>query len=559
MLLELYVENFAIISKLRLALAAGLNALTGETGAGKSLVVDAVALLIGGRGGDGFIRSGNDRCLIEGVFARPFSPELEALLAEQGLTPEQDDLLVLSRELVRGGRSICRINGRTVTLSQLRGLGMFLLNIHGQMEHMLLLEEGRQLELLDSYGGEQLLAAKRLVAACYDEMQAQKKRLADYEHNKEQRAERMALLQEQIEELSTAQLQIDEEQALREESRRLANAEKLTALSEEAQQALDGSGTAQESLSLAVSLLRQIAHLDQSVDDLRERTETLYFEVEDVAFQLAAYKNAINLDGYRLERVEERLALLGRLRKKYGGDIAYLLNYLDEAQRELQELDELDYSGGKSSQAVAAATARYSEAAHALTTLRQEAAHKLSAAISEELHLLCMEQAEFRIELLPNEAARWGNEKALYMIRTNVGEEFGPVAKIASGGELSRIVLGMKVILAQLDQVPTLIFDEVDSGLGGRALTAVARRLAYVGQSTQGILVTHAPVMAAAAGRQLHISKQVVQGRTEISATILEGDARLDELARMIAGDKISATTRQQAWELMNSMTSFVE
>jgi len=554
MLYELYVENFAIIRQLRISLMTGLNALSGETGAGKSLVVDAVALLIGGRGSDNFIRGGYDRCVIEGVFTRPFSAELMQMLQDMGSTPlDEDDMLVLTRELVRGGRSVCRINGRTVNLGQLRGLGRLLLNIHGQMEHMLLLEEEKQLQLLDSYGGAALLTQKEQVAAMFTALREKQRFLREYEQNKVWREDRMALLGEQTAELIAAALISGEEDILRQEAQRLNHGEKLIGLAEEAQVYLRESGGAVEALNAAAALLRQAAQVDEQAQALAGRLQSLYYEAEDAARDAAHYLGSIGTDRYRLNEIENRLALLSRLKKKYHGSVEDLLAYLEEAQAELATLDEADFSGGKARRALEEAETAYEQAAAELSAQRAAAAARLSMAITDELHLLCMAEASFRVDLPPHEPAVWGREKALFMIQTNAGEEFRPVAKIASGGELSRIVLAMKVILAQLDSVPTLVFDEVDSGLGGRALNAVAQRLAYVGQSTQAIVVTHAPVMAAAAARQLHVGKHTVEGRTEISVEELTGEARINELARMIAGEHISDTTRHQAAELLQN------
>ncbi|MCL1974775.1 MAG: DNA repair protein RecN, partial [Firmicutes bacterium] len=550
MLYELYVENFAIISQMRLSLGLKLNALTGETGTGKSLVIDAVSLLIGARATDSFIRSGYDRCVIEGVFTRPFSAELDLTLQKMGLTLE-DDTLILSRELIRGGRSHCRLNGRNLSLGQLRILGRLLLNIHGQMEHMLLLEEGQQLLLLDNYGGLPLLQIKKQVEENYTQMKEKQKFFDNYEQNKAKKQERMAVLSVEIKELEKAALKQNEEDELRRESQRLSQAEKLLALSATALHELSKNSGAAEALSMAAEVLRQIIQIDEQAQSLAERVESLYYEVEDAARELADYAEAIGTDAHRLDELESRLALLSRLKKKYGGESAHLMNYLNKARFELNDLEEQDYSGGKTEKALKEAKEAYEKSAKLLSAARLSAATKLAAAINKELQLLCMNHASFRIELSLQPPSATGLEKACYMIRTNEGEDYRPVALIASGGELSRIVLAMKVILAQLDSVPTLVFDEVDSGLGGLALNAVAQRLAYVGETTQAIVVTHAPVMAAAANLQLHVSKHISEGRTEIMVRKIEGAERVEELARMIAGENISEITRSQARELL--------
>ena len=549
MLEELYVENFALIEKLRLSLTAGLNALTGETGAGKSLVVDTVALLIGGRAKDNLIRSGCDRCYIEGLFSPPFSRQIEEQLTETGI--ETEDNLILCRELIRGGRSICRINGRTVSAGILRQVGRLLINIHGQMEHMLLLEDEQQLQLLDSFGGEEELTKSAEVAVSYHQWQQYQQQLNEYHDNKEQRSKRRQLLAFEIKEIEDASLTVDEEQNLKDESLRLANAERLLAFTADTCRLIAEDRGISEQLSQAVTALNKTAEIDKKAMELSQRLSSLYYEVEDISREVAAYRDSLDVNNYRLEDVESRLALLGRFKSKYGGSIEAVLNYCLQAKEELAALEEIDYSGQHLETQLTKAKEAYRQTAEQLHIFRRQAADKLAAAVTKELHLLCMEQADFRVDLQPVEPGINGNEKAVFMIETNRGEGFKPVAAIASGGELSRIVLGIKVILAQLDQVPTLVFDEVDSGLGGVALNAVAERMAVVAKTAQAICVTHAAPMAAVADHHLHISKMLQNNRTVITVENLQGKRRIDEIARMIAGDKVSDTTLQQAEELL--------
>ncbi|MCL1816997.1 MAG: hypothetical protein FWG43_05285, partial [Clostridiales bacterium] len=432
-----------------------------------------------------------------------------------------------------------------------RILGRLLLNIHGQMEHMLLLEEEQQLRLLDSFGGAELLQIKEQVGGLFTQLREKQRLYNDYLQHKTERRERMVLLAEQIEELEQAALKPNEEDYLRQESQRLSHGEKLLSLSAAAQQELSGAQGALESFSAVATALRQIARLDEQMNALAQRVESLYFEAEDIDLELTQYAAAIATDAYRLDELESRLALLGRLKKKYQGHTEQLLDYLQQARLEHAALDELDFSGTKINQQLQEAQSAYDKAADSLYAARMAASASLATAINEELQLLCMNQATFHIDLTPDKPSALGREKAVFMIQSNVGEEFRPVARIASGGELSRIVLAMKVILAQLDFVPTLVFDEVDSGLGGRALNAVASRLAYVSQNTQSIVVTHMPVMAAAANSQLHVEKHVAEGRTQIAVALLTGEERVEELSRMIAGENLSETTRNQARELL--------
>jgi len=551
MLYELYVENFALIKRMRMPLREGVNALTGETGAGKSLVVDALGLLIGGRGNDGFIRSGDDRCLIEGVFLPPFPPALAEL---PEAAPDEAGNLILCRELVRGGRSLARINGRTMPLTKLKEIGQQLLNIHGQHEYTQLLQEERQLTLVDSFGEAPLLQALEKTGAAFTRLAEARRRLRDYQDNQAARESRLDKLKYLIDELEAAAPQAGEDEQLQAEARLLAHGEKLYQFAGSCHQALDGNGGAVEKLDGALAELRQAAVVDPQLEPLFERLQSAYYEVKDIAGEAMAYRDKVDLDAFRLDEVESRIALLSKLKKKYGGSIEAMLERLAEARAEHGRLEEISVSGEAYRKELEKAEAEYAARAALLTRERRRAAKELSRDITGELHQLCMPNALFRVDLPEHPPSSLGNERALFMIRPNLGEPFQPVDRIASGGELSRIVLGIKVILARLDEVPVLVFDEVDTGLSGRALVAVAERLNIVGRTAQAICVSHAAVMAAAASHHILIEKHEEEGRTVIAAHILAGEERLKELARMIAGTKSGATTLKQAQEMLDAM-----
>ncbi len=551
MLYEIYTENFALISKLRLTLGGGMNALTGETGAGKSLLIDAVSLLIGARGSDTFIRSGCDKCLIEGVFWPPYPQSAVDFLHNQDI--DDSDNIILSRELVRGGRSVARINGRAVSLSLMRELGRMLVNIHGQQEHMLLLEDEQQLLLLDSFEPD-LAPLLAKTADAYQKMQDARKKVAEYENDRERRTARMEELAYLIDELEKADLHPGEDQELADEARLLAHGEKLYQLSADAISALNGNGAAIDSLNAALAAVKNIADLDNKAENLSSRLQSIFFEAEDVSRELIAYRDRVDLDAYRLEAVDARLSLINKLKKKYHSDLDQLLDLLIQYQKEMAALEELSISGDSLYQAQQQAQAKYEQIAGQLSIARANAAQLLGEAVTRELHLLAMPAATFQVDLPQIAPSAKGNERALFMIQPNTGEPFMPVAKIASGGELSRIVLGLKVILSRMDTVPTLIFDEVDTGLSGRALVSVAQRIAMVGESAQALVVTHNAVMAAAAAHQIMIEKHEEAGRTVVSAHNLSDTERIDEIARMIAGDKAGDTTRIQAQELLEMM-----
>ncbi len=551
MLYEIYAENFALISTLRMSLGEGMNALTGETGAGKSLLIDAVSLLIGGRGSDNFIRSGCDKCLLEGIFLPPYPQPAVAFLQEHDIDAE--DNLILSRELVRGGRSIARINGRPANLSLLRELGRMLINIHGQQEHMLLLDEEQQLLLLDSFSAD-IAAPLTATAQAYQQMQQAKRQVAEFENGREQRARRMDELHYLIDELEQAELHPGEDEQLSAEAHLLAHGEKLFQLAGEAVSALNGSGAAVDSLNSAMAVVKNVAALDPQAEELSARLQSVFFETEDLARELAAYRDRVDLDAYRLEAVDARLSMLNKLKKKYQASLEGLMQLLAQSKSELAELESFSLSGAALYQAQQQAESVYDQAARQLSAARSQAARLLGEAVTRELHALAMPAATFRVDLPAAAPSLQGNERALFMIQPNTGEPLLPVAKIASGGELSRIVLGLKVILAQLDTVPTLIFDEVDTGLSGKALVSVAQRIALVGENAQALVVTHNAVMAAAATHQIMIEKHEEAGRTVVAAHSLSEAERIDEIARMIAGDKAGATTRSQAKEMLEMM-----
>jgi len=550
MLYELYVENIALIQKMRLPFADGMNALTGETGAGKSLVIDAVSLLLGARGSDTFIRSNEDRALVEGVFLPPFPSALQEQLPDM----DTEDALVLSRELIRGGRSLARINGRTVTLARLKEIGRLLINIHGQQEHTLLLEDSRQVDLLDGFAGEACLQARQAVRQAFHALQAAEKQVEEFDTLRAEREKQMELLRYTVEEIDALSPVAGEMQTLEEEANLMAHAEQLYDLMMGGHRALYGGSGAVERLNEAVAALQHAAALDPALQALEQRVSSLYYEVEDSANEMAAYRDRLNLDAYRLEEVENRLSQLRRLCKRYGGSEDALLQAWQDAKDEYARLEEISLSGELYEQQLAAAKDFYEEKAAALTALRAKAALRLGETVSKELHLLAMPQAQFRVDLLPGEASAKGSEKVLFMICPNVGEVFEPVSKIASGGELSRILLGLKVILAQLDAVPTMIFDEIDTGMSGRALVSVAERLAMVGRFAQTMVVSHAAVVAAAAGNHIFIEKHEENGRTVAACHTLTEEDRVEEIARMIAGDKAGETTLQQAKEMMQQM-----
>ncbi len=556
MFAELYIENLALIEKTALLWRPGLNVLSGETGAGKSMLLDAVSLLLGSRAGKEQVRRGAERCRVQGVFLPPFSATLRQKLTELGLDfdAEDNEELILSREVLAAGRSTCRINLQPVPLAALKAVGRLLINIHGQSEHVSLLEPEKQLHLLDSFGGDLIAAQRQETAAAYQSWQQVAKQLAQAKQETADDAERRRFLQFQIAELTEAKLHPGEVEELTKEASGLESVQQRSEHAGRAYAALyAGNNAALTNLSTVVDELDELKRIDAEVEPLQTRLQNLYYELEDTALELRSYREAIVDDPERLEEINSRLFALKVLGKKYKADESGLLKILADNQQELERRENREEYLADLADKEAKLAALYQQTAQKLHQLRASAGQELAAKITAELKYLQMSKAVFAVDLAAKAPSADGFDEVQFMISPNPGEEMKPVAKIASGGEMSRIMLAIKVILASLDEVPTLIFDEIDTGLGGRALGSVAEKLVEVAHSTQAICVTHAPVLAAYADNNLLVEKNEHDGRTITTVQELAGEAKVLEISRMLAGDKVTATTRRQADELIEA------
>lgn len=556
MFAELYIENLALIEKTALVWQPGLNVLSGETGAGKSMLLDAVFLLLGSRAGKEQVRRGAERCRVQGVFLPPFSAALRQKLAELGLdfNDEESEELILSREVLAAGRSTCRINLQPVPLAALKAVGRLLINIHGQSEHVSLLEPEKQLHLLDCFGGEDIAAQRLETANAYHAWQEMAKELARTRQENSDDAERRRFLQFQIAELTDAKLRPGETEELTKEAAGLESVQQRSEHAGRAYAALyAGNNAALTNLSAVVDELEELKRIDEQAEPLQSRLQNLYYELEDAALELRSYREAIVDDPERLEEINARLFALKVLGKKYKADENGLLKILEDNQLELDRRENREGYLADLETKERKLSAVYQKSAQKLHQLRQSAGQELAAKITAELKYLQMSKAVFAVDLAAKTPAADGFDEVQFMISPNPGEEMKPVARIASGGEMSRIMLAIKVILASLDEVPTLIFDEIDTGLGGRALGSVSEKLVEVARSTQAICVTHAPVLAAYADNNLLVEKHEQDGRTITTVQELAGEAKVLEISRMLAGDKVTATTRRQADELIEA------
>jgi DNA repair protein RecN (Recombination protein N) len=580
-LVELTIRDFAIIDRLHLHFGPGFNVLTGETGAGKSIIVDAVSLLLGGRGDVDFVRSGAARAVIEGIFVldRDTQSITDPLLERDGLEGDDPETVILAREIRREGRNVCRVNGRAVSLRVLREIGQNLVDIHGQTEHLSLMRVREHVDLLDRYA--ELWPFRDQLAALVRQLRQVRRELADLRRDERELARRVDLLQYQVNEIEAAHLDVGEEQDLGQERTRLANAEQLRALADEAYHTLfDGSEeqtSAVDLLQASVRALAGLARLDPSTASLGDATETVGYQLEDLAESLRAYRDRIEFNPQRLNQVEERLALIRSLQRKYGDSIEDVLTYAERARGQLETIEHSEERIAELETEEERLLHEVGQVGSLLSAQRREASKRLAAGIEAELEQLSMARARFGVDLSwrddpegayadgpdPDGARErrvafdlTGLDRVEFLVAPNVGEPLKPLVRIASGGETSRLMLALKTVLAQADRTPTLIFDEIDAGIGGRIGAVVGQKLwgLTVGdgdkiRNHQVLCVTHLPQLASYGDLHVHVVKGIVDQRTVTSVHALDGEDRERELAGMLG--VFSEQTRASAREML--------
>ncbi|HEX6304063.1 MAG TPA: DNA repair protein RecN [Anaerolineales bacterium] len=574
MLTELRIENFAIIDRLELQLKPGLITFTGETGAGKSIIIDAVETVMGGRAESTMIRSGSERANIEAVFHIPAEvrDQVQAILEREDLLDEAN-YLTLAREIRATGRNVARVNGRSVNVSLLKELGEHLIDVHGQSEHLSLLRVREHLGLLDRYAvSEQALIAYQ---ETYRQLIAVRGELEELRQSEHEAARRTDLLTYQINEIAAARLQPGEEEELQAERTRLANAEELASLSQEALVALDegtpDSPAAIDLLGQVVDALQGLIKLDPSMAQQTEQMQSIFDNLTELTMALRGYIEAIEFNPKRLDRVEERLSLIHNLKRKYGENIEEVLDFAAQAQQKLETISQ----AGERIEALQLEEEKLllelGNRGLALSKIRRSAAGHLEGEVIAELADLKMPEAKFRVDFqrqpnpegVPIEGGEkiafdvTGIERIEFMIAPNPGEGFKPLVKIASGGETSRLMLTIKNVLARADHVPTLIFDEIDQGIGGRVGTVVGQKLWRLARHHQVMCITHLPQLAAFGEQHIQVQKRIQDGRTITAVDDLNGEARLEELAYMMG--ELSPGTLHSARELMTSVGNLIE
>lgn len=562
MLRELHVRDFVLLDDVRVEFEPGLNVLTGETGAGKSMLVDALGAVLGQRTPSDVVRTGASSARVAAVFEAASVPQLRSVVDELGL-PWEDGVLVLVREI--GGRARAYVNGQPTTVGALRRLGTLLAEIHGQHEGQRLLEPASHRELLDAFGGGDLLSLRARTEELFARWRQLRSELRALDVGERERAQRVDLLRFQISEIDAVRPRPGEVEELVGLRTRMVNAERLRESVAGAYQALYGDeGAAADRVGRAAVLLRQAASWDPALVPLVEALESVEAQLDDLSREVHAAVERAESDPARLEEVESRLAALRALLRKYGDTVEAVLDYRERAARELAALENADSRRAELEQQVATVEAQLASAVRDLSAARSATAHRLEKAILQHLQDLAMPGARFRVRLDVEEdpdglpvggrrvaVAAWGADRVEFLLSTNPGEPPRPLHRVASGGELSRVMLALRTVLARADPPAVMVFDEVDSGVGGRTGHVIGAKLSELAGVCQVLCVTHLPQIAALAHHHLAIRKVTERGRTRTVVEVLDREARVEEIARMLSGPSPTETARRHARELL--------
>lgn len=555
MLYELTIRNFAIIEELDVSFDKGLTVLTGETGAGKSIIIDAVQLLAGGRGSQGYIRHGADKAELEGLFLiEDKNHPVITTLENFGIEVEEEAIL-LRRDINANGKSVCRINGKLVTIAIMREVGNKIIDIHGQHENQELMHERRHIHLLDQFAGRKMKEAYQSYSEIYEQYVKLKRKLETATENEQQVAQRIDLYSFQLTEINNANLVIGEEEELFDEQRKLQNFSRLFERLNTAYEAISGDAHALDWVGSAMSDLEDAADVDKSLSVQSEAVANSFYALQETGYELKNMIDDLEFDPARLDVVESRLALLGSLKRKYGQTIEDILLHRDHIADELDQLVNRDERLHREQLKFTQIIKDLEVEAEELSILRHEAAKRLEVAIMEQLEQLHMGKASFKVmitEKKANEFDSSGYDDVAFHIATNVGEPLKPLVAVASGGELSRLMLALKTIFSKHQGVTSIIFDEVDTGVSGRVAQAIAEKIAMVANHSQVLCISHLPQVAAMADQHYLIKKEVKNKRTMTSIENVHNQDRTDELSRMLSGAETTELTLKHAEELLS-------
>lgn len=554
MLQEIYIKNFVLIEELRLSFEQGLNVLTGETGAGKSIIIDALGLVLGERVRNDLLRDSQKKAIVEAVFAVENNSAAHSVLLENGLLEEEEDCIVVSREIATSGRSLARINGRNVNAGFLKSLARHLIDMHLQDESSGFLNPQNYLQFVDGFIEEGQDIGKEM-ESLFLQIRDEERQLENYKNNEQNRLQKVDFIRYQIEEIEKAGLRSGEEEELLALNQRIKNAQALEEGTGRILELLYHRQHAGESaLDLISASLENLGRLkeDEFLSRLETPLEEIYYSLQDIASQLSSFRDSLDFEPGLLEESEERLYQLQRLKGKYGQSIDEILDYLGKARLELEYLENSGEKQQELEESIAALKLRYHHQAAQLSQLRQSAAQKLQESVDMELQELNMPQVKFAVQMEPRETPGIkGMDQVDFLFSPNPGEEMHSLSRIASGGERSRFILALKKALAGIYMIPTLIFDEIDVGVGGTALVAMASKLYELSLEHQLILVTHSPQIASLAHQHFLIEKASSEDCTLTTVRELEAEARVEEIARMLEGEDFSPLALEHAREML--------
>ncbi|MBC2165989.1 DNA repair protein RecN [Listeria booriae] len=557
MLQELTIRNFAIIESLNLSFQEGMTVLTGETGAGKSIIIDALGLLVGGRGSVDFIRHGEEKLEIQGLFT--INPQnkgcLEAL--ESNGIDASDHMVVLERTLFQSGKNTCRINGKLATTGVLREIGSRLIDIHSQHEHQELMNDEFHLQLLDRFAWKEIAPTLSQYESKYAEYKEMKAKWHNWTKNEQELAQRLDMLRFQQDEITNADLRLGEEEALMEQKHVLANFEKINENLQNAYTALQGEERGLEFVSEAMRYVGAASDILPEFKTLSESVASSFYLLEESAMQIRQELDKLEFQPDELDTIESRLNELNQLKRKYGKTVEAIIHYNEEIDQEILELSDRETHLGQLEKELESAKQDLQKLAEKLTTIRQKAAKQLEKQIKNELNQLYMEKAIFQVNFATpaSEFTENGIDKVAFYMSTNPGEPLKPLSRIASGGELSRMMLALKTIFSRHQGITSIIFDEVDTGVSGRVAQAIAEKIYAVAVGSQVLCISHLPQVAAMADHHFYISKTTTANRTMTSVTALSGDEKVEEISRMIAGIEVTDVTKQHATEMLTQAT----
>lgn len=559
MLQHLTIKNFAIIEDLTIDFDTGMTVLTGETGAGKSIIIDAVGLLVGGRGSTDFIRYGSEKFDLRGIFYMPdLSDEGRAMLVDNDI-PFDDAQLMVVRQLDTNGKNTIKVNGVSMTVSMLKALGTHIVDIHGQNEHQTLMNTSNHIHLLDHFAKSDIAPKLAEYKEAYASYQAAKGKLDSQDLNEQEAAQRVDLLKFQINEIESANLQVGENEALIIERDQLQNFQKIADALGASNSLLSNSEfNIIDLVGQVIGELETIRDFDSAYSDYYEQITGTYYALQDIASSISDQVDQLHYDPNRLDEIIERLAVYKNLTRKYGENTEAILVYLDKANEELKELENRESNQQKLKNAVKKAHSNALDIAQKLSDSRRAAIDGLVKAIERQMQALYMEKAKFRVDMQPlAELGPDGMDDVTFMIATNPGEPFKPLVKVASGGELSRLMLAMKTIFQNASGVTAIIFDEVDTGVSGRVAQAIATKMFEIALKAQVLCITHLPQVAAMADHQLFISKEEKSDRTYTNVRLLTNEERINEVARMLTGSNITAVAKEAAAEQIEEDRQF--